>query len=135
MHKYTVITPRGKQEFSTEGRYISGTNVQTSARTAESARLAVFSIAGERDAAAVRVTRWAASIVFFALRNCKPSTPPTAHTEALRMQHHMMQITGQTNPNRAHDVLMAEWLAKHPVKSAAPAPEPRRFAAPQSLAA
>lgn len=82
----------------------------------------------ERTAVAARIAAWAASIVWYVLRNCKPSTPPPAHTEALRMADRMMQMTGESNPLRAHDVLMAEWLAKHPNPGCKPAPEPRPFA-------
>jgi hypothetical protein len=129
------VTARGQFAYTLAGRFIEGENVQTSAVNADAARLAAMTLAGESDAAIVRGMRWAASMIFYMLRQIVPPVLPTAHTAAIRMQHHMMAITGQTNPNRAHDVLMAEWLAKHPVKPAAPAPQPRPFATPQSLAA
>lgn len=128
MHHFTIVLPTGHQHFTTEGRYITGANVQTCAVNAEAARLAVFTLAGEADAVIVRGMRWAASMIFYMLRQRQPNIPPTAHTAALRMQYHMMQVTGQTNPNRAHDVLMAEWLAKHPNPTTKPAPQPRPFA-------
>lgn len=136
MNHFTIVTARAHNQYQTSGRYIASGDLRTCARTAEAARLAVFTLAGEADAATVRGLRWAASMIFYMLRTCKPSTPPSAprgatplaDSAALRAQAHMMQITGETNPLRAHDVLMAEWLAKHPNPQTKPAPEPRPFA-------
>src|SRR5688572_23612071 len=114
MNHFTIVLPTGHQHFTTDGRFVMGANVQTSACTAEAARLAVFTLAGERDAAIVRAERWAR----VGLTHCtriEVSTPPSApaviaavaHTATLTMQAQMCTMTGESNYLRAHDVLMA----------------------------
>jgi hypothetical protein len=150
MHHFTIVLPTGHQQFTTQGRYITGANVQTSARTADAARLAVFTLAGERDAAIIRAERWARA----GMNHCQPVEPddlPSApiavlvrevvstpactrgatrieDSAMLRTQAQMCAQTGESNYLRAHDQLMTAWLAKQGDPVVKPAPEPRPFA-------
>jgi hypothetical protein len=150
MHHFTIVLPTGHQQFTTEGRYISGANVQTSARTADAARLAVFTLAGERDAAIIRAERWARA----GLNHCQPVEPddlPSApiavlvrevvstpactrgatrieDSAMLRMQAQMCAEEGTDDYRAAWQAKMDRYLAAKGAPVVKPAPQPRPFA-------
>lgn len=123
------LTEHTARSWSIEALYNDG---KRQYRTEAGARGFMLTAATRRDRTAVqaRIAAWAASMVWYCLRNRKPSTPPAApaQTATLRTMQGMMAATGQPTPYRAHQALLAEWLAKHPDPKCQPAPEPRPFA-------
>lgn len=127
-----IITPTAHYNFSIDGTCITAGDLRTCAVSAQAATLAVGTIAGELDAAAVKAWRWFASMLFkmlnpapidvtFCVRCeeaiadgdlCPACVAELRHEEAndiRRRQHSMVEMTGVQHPYRAHDALMHVW--------------------------
>jgi hypothetical protein len=150
MHHFTIVLPTGHQRFTTDGRFIIGANVQTCAVNADAARLAVFTLAGEHNAAIIRAERWARvglthcqrvepgdlpsapAAVFVreqrAVYACTRGATRAEDSSAIRMQARMCAEEGTADYRAAWQAKMDRYLAAHPNPAPKPAPQPRPFA-------
>jgi hypothetical protein len=111
VRRIVVVTARRQYAYSLSGRFIEGEGIQTSARTADAARLAAFTLAGEADALIVKGLRWAASMLFYLFRQQRPAAPAALRDAAL------MAETCEPTPLRAWRQKFAEWAVQHPITS------------------